>query len=403
LLARVAQLEARAREQDAQLAQLAQSELRYRSMVEQAQEGFFVADARGIYVCSNQSFRQLLGYSEEDLRGKRIRDMVDPSDLARTPLRARELHQNKRMITSRLLRRKDGSTLCAEVTASELPDGTFEAIVRDVTERKEAEAERMRLIDELRHAYKLESIGRLSGNIAHDFNNLLLVISANAHVLRRRAAGLPTVELDAIAAAAERGGALTRQLLAFGRREPPGVTPLDLNEVVRGMQGMLQRLLGEHIALEFNLSRQPCRMLGDPAQLEQVIMNLLVNARDACAAQGRVSISTEVLESAGRTHLPGDCAHHASGRDSVLRVRDSGHGMDRETQARIFEPFFTTKRRGEGTGLGLSMVYGIVTQSGGTIAVDSLPGAGSVFELRFAEVQDGPAPRSSVTELPAPL
>jgi len=401
----VAELEARADERAAELERLAQSERRYRSMVEQAQEGFFVADAHGIYVASNQSFRQLLGYSEEDLRGKHIRDMVDPTDLARTPLRRSELQQNRRMITSRLLRRKDGSTLCAEVTASQLEDGTFQAIVRDVTERKAAEAERARLIDELRHAHKLESIGRLSGNIAHDFNNLLLVITANAHVLRRQVASLATPELDAIVAAAERGAALTRQLLAFGRKQPEGVLELDLNEVVRGMMGMLQRLMGEHIALEFSLCKRECRILGDRAQLEQVIMNLLVNARDACAGEGRVQVCTELLGSEGRTHLPSRDgsvpAYCATGLDSVLRVQDSGHGMDRETQARIFEPFFTTKQPGEGTGLGLSMVYSIVTGSGGSIAVQSLPGLGSVFELRFAEVQPVAAARMSMAELPA--
>ena len=400
LLERVEELEARVRAQAEQLSELSQSEQRYRSMVEQAQEGFFVADARGIYVCSNHSFRQLMGYSEEDLRGKHIRDMVDPADLARTPLRAIELRQNKRMITSRLLRRKDGSSLCAEITASQLDDGTFEAIVRDVTERVEAEAERRRLVDELRHAHKLESIGRLAGNIAHDFNNLLLVISANVHVLRRSA--LSTTELDAIVAAAERGSVLTRQLLSFSRNQSPGTVELDLNETVRGMQAMLQRLMGENIQLELNLAQGECRMLGDPAQLEQVIMNLMVNARDACKGEGHVRVSTELIESEGRTGLPAAApggSFITTGQDVVLSVQDSGHGMDRETQARIFEPFFTTKQPGEGTGLGLSMVSSIVTQSGGTIAVQSLPGLGSVFELRFAAVQAAAA--RSDSQLPA--
>jgi two-component system cell cycle sensor histidine kinase/response regulator CckA len=407
--AKVDELEERVRAQAAQLSQLSQIELRYRSMVEQAQEGFFVADARGIYVYSNQSFRQLLGYSEEELHGKHIRDMVDPADLSRTPLRAQELHRNKRMISARLLRRKDGSSLCAEITASQLEDGTFQAIVRDVTERIDAEAERTRLIDELRHAHKLESIGRLAGNIAHDFNNLLLVITANVHVLRRASAS--TTELDAIVAAAERGSVLTRQLLSFSRDQTPGMLELDLNEVVRGLQGILQRLMGEHISLSFSLCEGECRILGDSAQIEQVIMNLLVNARDACAGDGRVHVSTELLAGEGRTRMPSPNEVRAApgssftttGQDVVLRVQDSGHGMDRETQARIFEPFFTTKQPGEGTGLGLSMVYSIVTQSGGSIGVKSLSGFGSVFELRFAAVRADVPQRAGAAQLPAGL
>ena len=353
-----------------ELERVRHSEAHYRDLVEQAQDGFFLADRQGIYLGSNAALRTMLGYTDAELQGKHIRDMIDPQDLARTPLRREELKKQRRMIASRRLRRKDGGTVHAEIVASTLPGGRFEAIVRDVGDRVRADAERAQLLEELRHAQKMESIGRLAGGIAHDFNNLLLVILAHAHVLRRRYGALIAGELDGIVGAAERGGTLTRQLLSFSRKRALKRAVVDMNDVVRGMQGMLERLMGENIALEFRLTDTACRLLADAGQLEQVLMNLAVNARDACREGGRVTLETELT------------SQHV-----LLRVRDTGHGMDAATQARIFEPFFTTKGPGEGTGLGLSMVYGIVTQSGGTISVQSLPGMGCVFELRFGTTE----------------
>ena len=369
-------LQRREREYQNELARLRRSEEHYRVMVEQAEDGFFLADERGIYLGSNAALRNMLGYSEEELRGKHIKDMVDPQDLARTPLRVREVESNPRVVAPRKLRRRDGGVVYTEVVSSRLPDGRFEAVVRNVSERVRADAERARLTEELRHAQKMESIGRFAGGIAHDFNNLLLVILAHAHVAKRRCGELIASELDGIVSAAERGGALTRQLLSFSRKRASNPTSVDLNEVVSGMQALLERLMSEHTTFELRLSDAPCRLVVDASQLEQVIMNLLVNARDACAAcdNARIAIETELVQPR---------APNAAGKDVILRVRDSGHGMDEPTIARIFEPFFTTKEPGQGTGLGLSMVYGIVTQNGGTIGVQSLPGIGSVFEVRF--------------------
>jgi two-component system, cell cycle sensor histidine kinase and response regulator CckA len=390
LRARVEELEQRERVQQAEREALIaahaaasrtlrESELRYRTLVEQAQDGIFLADARGRYLRSNGAFRALLGYSEAELIGKRIRDMVDPVELAQTPLRAEALRVGGRLVSQRKLLRKDGSLVVTEIVSSLLPDGTFEAIVRDVSERMKAEEERAKLAEERRHAQKMESIGRLAGGIAHDFNNLLLVILANANALRKRYGAESAPSVEGIVAAAERGGALTRRLLSFSKKRVFHPTTVDLSDVVRGMQSMLERLMDEQVVLEFAFAEAPCWLLADAGQLEQVIMNLTVNARDACRTGGSVRVQTE-----------------CDADEVVLRVADSGHGMDESTLARAFEPFFTTKQPVDGSGLGLSMVYGIVTQSGGKVSARSSPGAGSVFEVRMplAAAASGQAART---------
>jgi len=239
---------------------------------------------------------------------------------------------------------------------------------------------------------KLEVLGRAAGGIAHDFNNLLIVVLANAHVLRARHALPSATEIDAIVAAAERGAALARKLLSLSRRHVPHPSVVDINEVVSGIQGLLSRLLGAQISLVVELWPEPCCVWADFDQLEQVIMNLLVNAGDACGHSGHVRVCTELVASTGRTRVAAGSERANDvlprvGYDVLLRVADSGRGMDGATQARIFEPFFTTKPKGQGSGLGLWMVNGIVTQSGGVISVQSRPGLGSEFELRFAAVR----------------
>ena len=221
--------------------------------------------------------------------------------------------------------------------------------------------------EQLRQSQKMEAIGRLAGGVAHDFNNLLLAINGYAELLaggltdprQRRFAG-------EIRTAGERAAGLTSQLLAFSRRQVLEPRVLDLNETVAEMEGMLRRLIGEGVRVHLDLAPQLRRIEADPSQIGQVVLNLAVNARDAMAGSGTLRIVTR-----------------NDGADVVLEVADSGIGMDEETQARIFDPFFTTKDIGQGTGLGLSTVYGIVTQSGGSISVRSAPGRGATFVLRF--------------------
>ncbi len=242
------------------------------------------------------------------------------------------------------------------------------SLTQDVSERRQASEQRTRLEDQLRQAQKMEAIGQLAGGVSHDFNNILMVI------LGRTEMALDTLPADSpiragieeVHKAGERAAALTRQLLAFSRRQVLRPRVIDLNQTVRGLEIMLRRLVGEdvEIALQTEPALPPVR--ADPGQIEQVLMNLAVNARDALPQGGRISIET---------------ANVSPGPFVMLAVADNGVGMDEKTQARIFEPFFTTKEKGRGTGLGLSMVLGIVQQSGGNIEVESAPTKGTTFRV----------------------
>ncbi len=253
-------------------------------------------------------------------------------------------------------------------------------VMVDVGERKQLEAQ-------LLQSQKMEAIGRLAGGVAHDFNNLLTVILGHTSLLRRRPAleGSMRRALDLIEQTAERASALTRQLLAFSRRQMLQPEIIDLNAVVRGMEPMLRLLIGEDITLALELALDLGAVRADPGQIEQVVMNLVVNARDAMPAGGLLVIATQ------NRHVSAPTPGLAPGRFVTLSVTDTGSGMDRETQAHIFEPFFTTKEAGKGTGLGLATVYGIVTQSGGQIDVVSQVGQGTRFTIYLPSLADDAA------------
>ena len=234
--------------------------------------------------------------------------------------------------------------------------------MRDITEQK-------RLEGQLLHAQKMEAIGRLAGGIAHDFNNLLTVIHGSVAIGK---GSLPADHpgrrsFDLIEEAGRHTGHLTRQLLAFARRQVIEPRIVDLNDVISNLRTLLERLIGENVALVMIPSRDPARVRVDPGQLEQVVMNLAVNARDAMPGGGTLTIETRCAE--------------ALGEGVVLLVRDTGVGMSDDVKSRVFEPFFTTKEFGAGTGLGLATCYGIVTQGGGQITVESSPGAGTTFRI----------------------
>ncbi len=278
-------------------------------------------------------------------------------------------------------RRKDGSSVELAIWTALLRDEAgapsgFMTVAADISQRRHLE-------EQLRQSQKMEAIGRLAGGVAHDFNNLLTVITGYGCMLlddlAGDAAGPLRVNVEEILRAVERASALTNQLLAFSRRQIARPKPIDLTVLVANMDRMLRRVIGEHIELAAELSPVLWAVRADPGQIEQVLMNLIVNARDAMPVGGRITVRTENVETErefSRVHIGAK-----PGRYVRLSVTDTGHGMDDETKARLFEPFFTTKEKGKGTGLGMSLVYGIIKQSGGEIEISSEPGKGTVIAI----------------------
>jgi two-component system cell cycle sensor histidine kinase/response regulator CckA len=262
------------------------------------------------------------------------------------------------------------------------PDGELFGIgaaVVDVTEVK-------RLEEQLLQAQKMEAVGRLAGGVAHDFNNLLTVISSYAELILFDPAMQGREEIVEIRGAAARAAKLTRQLLAFSRRQAMEPRIVNPNDVLRGVEGLLSRLIDHGVDVRSNLSPETPLIRVDPGQLEQVVINLAINAADAMPEGGRLTIETSGEQV--RDELASHDSELAPGSYAAIRVRDTGHGMDATTQAQIFDPFFTTKEPGRGTGLGLSTVYGIVKQSNGTVIVESAPGEGSVFTVYLPAVDE---------------
>jgi len=365
------------------------SEERYRTLVEGAVYGIYRSALDDRFLDVNPALVQMLGYdsAEEVLALDLARDLyVDPDE--RAALVAR-YHDTRRVDSVEVKwKRKNGTPITVRLSGGAVINARgetegFEMIAEDVTERRAFE-------EQLRQSQKMEAIGRLAGGVAHDFNNLLTVIKGYAELLTDGCAeGDPRRgELEEIRKAADRAGALTRQLLAFSRQQVLAPKTLNLNQVVHSMEGLLRRLLGESIELSTALSKDVGQLRADPGQLEQVLMNLAINARDAMPRGGRLTISTanaEIDELYAREHPT-----IAPGRYVQLAVSDTGTGMDVETQAHIFEPFFTTKEMGKGTGLGLSTVYGIVKQSGGDIWVYSEVGVGTTFKVYLPRVDAPP-------------
>jgi len=338
----------------------------------------------------NPAFERMTGYGLGQIRKAAELDRSEPGE---APTLAEAFVSDADWGGEVRLSRRDGAVLFAEVMVSPVrgPDGETVSrvmVARDVTEER-------RLRDELRHSQRLEAVGTLAGGVAHDFNNLLSVISGYAGMAM---AGLPEdhparEDLREILAAGSRAATLTRQLLAFGRRQMLQPEVLDLNEVVSGVEKMLRRLIPEDIELLTRRALRLPRVRVDPGQLEQVLVNLVVNSRDAMPGGGRIVISTRETElREGDLRLD----HQASpGSYVCLSVNDNGAGMDEATRARCFEPFFTTKAPGKGTGLGLSTVQGIVRQSHGFVRVESRSGEGATFELYFPGTVEQAAPEGA--------
>jgi two-component system cell cycle sensor histidine kinase/response regulator CckA len=361
---------------------LRQSEERYRELFENANDMVFTLDLDGNFTAINRSGERITGYERDELLGRNFAQLVAAED-AESSYGLASDGEAKTFECSIVA--NDGRRVPIEVASRLIrehgePVGV-QGIARDVSERRELE-------EKLRQAQKLEAIGLLAGGVAHDFNNMLTAITGYsdfALAALDTGRGVRRADIEEIAKAAERAGALTSQLLAFSRKQILRLEVVDLNDVVGEMDKLLRRLIGEHIDVVTAFGAGLGRIKADRSQLEQVIVNLAVNARDAMPNGGKLVIETANADlEEVRAHAP----ELGSGPHVLLTVTDTGCGMDAATQARIFEPFFTTKGRGQGTGLGLATVYGVVKQSGGHISVESEPGVGTKYRIYLPRVDE---------------
>jgi len=376
------------------------SEERFRALVENGSDVTALIDADGHFRHVSGPVRRILGHTPEELFGRTVFDLMHPDDAksVRPSLDAAIGRPGEPVTVTYRLRHGDGSWRSLESTAvSHRNNPAIRGVVltaRDITERQGLE-------DQLRQSQKMEAVGRLAGGIAHDFNNLLAVMLGYTSLTLTRTADPAAVtrNLEQIKTAAERAASLTRQLLAFSRKQVLAPRVLEMGGVVAELHTMLGRLIGEDIELVTDAAGARGRVRADRGQMEQVIVNLAVNARDAMPRGGRLSISLRdvmVDESFAREHVG-----IARGAHVMLEVADTGVGMHPETLSRLFEPFFSTKEKGKGTGLGLATVYGIIKQSGGHITVESAPGQGTSFRIWLPQVDEATDAMPAATPAPA--
>jgi PAS domain S-box-containing protein len=376
---------------------LSHAEARYSDLFENANDIIYTLDIAGVFTSVNAAGERLFGYTRDELLRMNIRRFLTPeSDVRAQTYLARKLAGPAEITTYVVeIVRPDGARLPLEVSTRLLyRDGQpyeVQGIARDISERRQAEAERRRLEEQLLQAQKMESIGTLAGGIAHDFNNLLTAILGNTHLaLDGLALGDPSHALLAeIEQAAKRAAALTNQLLAFSRRQRLERQVIDLNATMSEILNMLRRIIGEDVEIQLDLAPESPAVFADPAQIQQVVMNLAVNARDAMPNGGQLRIATRTVQLSAAESQTYPWAQ--SGPYAQIVVSDEGVGIDEATQQRIFEPFFTTKEQGKGTGLGLAVVDGIVKQHDGFIQLTSQVGRGATFTIALPATT-APAP-----------
>jgi PAS domain S-box-containing protein len=365
---------------------LRRSEARSRSLILSAAFGICRCTLGGRFLDVNPALITMLGHgSVEDLLKLDVRRevFVSPQELDRL---AEDCRRTGSLNGAEVQwRRKDGRVIIVRLsgcaaTSTDEPEEVLELIAEDITDRRQLE-------EQLRQAQKMDAVGRLAGGVAHDFNNLLMVINGYTEVLLEQLEKGSAMhhKVQSIQQAADRAATLTRQLLAFSRKQLLELKVIDVNSVIGDMERLLRPLIGENIELVTRLSTQTGHTRADAGQLEQVIMNLVVNAKDAMPEGGKLTVQSSDVT------VGQDFSEHRfiqAGRYAVISVADTGHGMDKETQSRIFEPFFTTKEKGKGTGLGLSTVYGIVKQSNGYVFAESEAGAGTTFYVYLPRVEE---------------
>lgn len=378
------EIEERERVEDA----LRHTESRYRNIFENAVDGIFQSTPEGRLISANPAFARIMGYDSADELMSDIKDIIPDSSAASDRLRQllEKLESGPVSGFEIEISRKDGSigwiALNARKGADEELGGEYiEAIVQDITRRKKAEEKGRKLEEQLRQAQKMESIGRLAGGIAHDFNNLLSSIMGYSEIaLMQIPKDSPVYsDIETVYEAGKSAEALTRQLLAFGRRQVLETKTLDLNTVIRKTGKMLERVLGEDVEIEISTSSPLAQVSADAGQIEQILLNLAANARDAMRGGGKFSIETADVEIEEEYAMSYEGVN--AGQYVMISVSDTGEGMTGEVLDHIFEPFFTTKEVGEGTGLGLATVYGIVMQHDGHVHAYSEPGKGTTIKI----------------------
>jgi hypothetical protein len=385
------------------VAELHPSEQMAGALLESAVQAIVCTDRAGGIVLANRQAEEMFGYTRDELLGSSIEMLVpDPKRGAHARMRGEYLKRPSVRPMGRgmdfFARRKDGGEFPVDVGLShmETAAGVFAiAFISDISQRKQLE-------QQLLHAQKMEAIGRLAGGIAHDFNNMLTTISGyGGMVLDELSAGDPLrSHVEEILRASNRAAGLTAQLLAFGRRQVTRPKVIGLNALIANTEKMLRRLIGEDIVLELILEAGLGNVEADPGHVEQAIVNLVVNSRDAMPAGGRILMET------ANVSLDANYAKTRAGLEPgefvMVAISDTGDGMDAVVQQRIFEPFFTTKERGKGTGLGLATVYGTMQQAGGDIWLQSEPGKGTTFKLYFPRVDTPVASSTAAAVEPEP-
>jgi two-component system, cell cycle sensor histidine kinase and response regulator CckA len=366
----------------------------FRATFEQAAVGLAHVGLDGRWLRVNQKLCDIVGYSRDELLQRTFQDITHPDHVATDVKGVRRVLGNELQSysTEKRYLRKDGSVVWINLTTSLVRTRSgepsyFITVVEDIDTRKRAEEALRESEEQVRQLQKLEAVGQLAGGVAHDFNNLLTVILGRAQMLLAIVKHDERVhaQVEVLESTARRAATLTTQLLAFSRKQILQPRVIDLNTLVSNVGDMVGRLIGEHIDFVFVPGSELGRVKADPGPLEQVILNLAVNARDAMPAGGRLTVTTANVE-LDATHAQ-RLLGAQPGQYVMLAVSDTGIGMDAATRRRIFEPFFTTKPVGKGTGLGLATVYGIVKQSGGAISVASEPGVGTVFNIYLPRVE----------------
>ena len=377
--------------------ELRASEERYRTVVENTNDAIYIHDFEGNIIDVNENACRMVGYAKDELIGANLTKIVNPEDTQYVSMRMEQLMRDGSFLVEGSHLHKNGTPVPVEVSAKVVSRegmGRIQAFIRDITDRKLLESK-------LRQSQKLEAVGTLTGGIAHDFNNILTVITGFGTLLQMNMdKGNPLrIYVDQILSGSEKAAQLTRTLLAFSRQQPIALKPLDINEVIRGTEKLLNRLVIEDVAIHTILSPDEIIVMADATQIEQIFFNLATNARDAMPRGGVLTIATKAVEldeAFRRSH-----GHGEPGTYALLSISDTGTGMDEATKAKMFDPFFTTKEVGKGTGLGLSSVYGAVKQHHGYITVESEPDMGTTFHIYLPVVTKGAKEEESAAPVPA--